>query len=146
MPAALAAPALTEYSPRPDGVDRLSNFSVQQNMLPNSQQRKPTDFGAELERYEGIAQEGKEYLKEHGGEDAPATIPHLKSELPRSPTQEITMATPSAAASLSDPVAAKIRQGVLELEAQQNQAALQQEAKEKKIIANGLTDAHRLGF
>jgi len=86
-------------------------------MLPNSQQRKPTDFGAELERYEGIAQEGKEYLKENGGEDAPATIPRLKSELPRSPNQEITMATPSTAESLGDPIAAKIRQGVLDLEA-----------------------------
>jgi len=85
-------------------------------MVPDSEQRKPTDFGAELERYERIDQEGKEYLKEHHGEDAPAPIPRLKSELPRSADQEITMATPSTAESLFEPIAAKIRQGVLDIE------------------------------
>jgi len=115
-------------------------------MLPNSQQRKPTDFGAELERYQGIVAEGKEYLKDHHGEDAPAPIPHLKSELPRSANTEITMATPSVLESIEDPIAAKIRQGVLDIEAKQNTAALTQEARARKIIANGMTDAHRLGF
>jgi hypothetical protein len=86
-------------------------------MLPNSQQRKPTDFAAELERYEGIAQEGKEYLKQNGGEDPAAPIPRLMSELPRSPSQLTTMATPSTAESLGDPIAARIREGVLDLEA-----------------------------
>jgi hypothetical protein len=115
-------------------------------MFPNSQQRKPTDFGAELERYEGIAAAGKEYLKENHGEDAPAPIPQRKSELPRSVNAEVTMATPSVAESMEDPIAAKIREGVLDIEAKQNVAALKQEANARRIIANGMSDAHKLGF
>ena len=65
-------------------------------MFPNSQQRKPTDFAEELNRYETIAKEGKEYLKENYGEDPAAIIPELKSTLAPSPDQKITMKTPSA--------------------------------------------------